>query len=216
MRGASVLLHVVILSRAPLVRSRRIPLGASRGTSCYRRTGSFDSALRAPLRMANGYSTPTSRMVAARRSDCSGVASTSGRRTPPREVQQLERFLDENGVRRFEQSRHERHQALVGRLGGLPVTCSRQLDDLLHASGRHVADGGDDSGAASLHDVERGGVVAGVHDEAVRSACDDGLDLIHLARRLLHGHDVVAVVGRGAAWSRLPCSPRSGPECCTG
>ena len=111
-----------------------------------------------------------------------------------REAQELERLFHEDGVRRFEQALHKRHERLVRGRGRFPVARRAQIHDLLHARRGHVADGGDDAGAAQAHDVERGGVVARVHGEAFRRALHDGLHLVQLPRSLLDGHDVGALV----------------------
>ena len=78
---------------------------------------------------------------------------------------------------------------------------------VLHALGRDVAGGRDDTRTAEAHDVDRLTESSPEYTlEALGGGSSDGvLDLIDLAGRLLDGDDVLAIVGEAQRGLSLPC-----------
>ena len=156
-------------------------------------------------------------MIDARRADCSAVASISGRRTPPTgKPTSLRASLHENGVRGFEQAVHKRQKRFVGSPCLVPLAFGALRDEVLHALGRDVAGGRDDTRTAEAHDVIGCGGVAGIYAEALGGGSSDGRIDCSLHGRLLHGDDVLAIVGEAQRGLSFHVDNAAARRCCRG
>ncbi|MNL15688.1 hypothetical protein D3C87_1366920 [compost metagenome] len=103
----------------------------------------------------------------------------------------------------------ERHQLFVDRAGRDGIALQRGIAHVGHVARRDVGGHRDIAFAAQQHQLDRGGVVAGYHQEVLADAVDDGFGTGHVAGGFLdaddvfHGrqadHGVGQHVARGAA-----------------
>ena len=104
-----------------------------------------------------------------------------------------EHRLHTSGIAVDEEQREEVDEAVVNLAGSIVLATHLQANHLRELLGQGITDDADDTYCSARHHRERQRVVAADDVEGARLVLDDFVDLLQITRRLLDGHDVLAV-----------------------